>query len=93
MEIINTEFINCEDGAVYNSNAYMTIDNSSFINNSGEAIHANGEVNITNTEFINNTDRNSVYITDSANVTISDSLFVNTEIRQGKNVSCKFHCI
>ncbi|MCI7291995.1 MAG: hypothetical protein MR504_07370 [Methanobrevibacter woesei] len=87
MEIINTEFINCEDGAVYNSNAYMTIDNSSFINNSGEAIHANGEVNITNTEFINNTDRNSVYITDSANVTISNSLFVNTEIRQGKNVS------
>ena len=87
MEIINTEFINCEDGAVYNSNAYMTIDNSSFINNSGEAIHANGELNITNTEFINNTDRNSVYITDSANVTISDSLFVNTEIRQGKNVS------
>ena len=87
MEIINTEFINCEDGAVYNSNAYMTIDNSSFINNSGEAIHANGELNITNTEFINNTDRNSVYITDSANVTISDSLFVNTEIRQGENVS------
>ena len=62
MEIVSSEFINCDEGAAFNNgNGYMLVNGSNFVNNSGAGgsagaifSNSNSQLDIYDSSFINN---------------------------------------
>ena len=88
MEIVNSEFINCDEGAAFNNgNGYMLVNGSSFVNNSGAGgssgaifSNSNSQLDIYDSSFINNSAISSggaIFINGASDIYIENSEFTD----------------
>ena len=88
MEIVNSEFINCDEGAAFNNgNGYMLINGSNFVNNSGAGgsagaifSNSNSQLEIYDSSFVNNSAISSggaIFINGASDIYIENSEFTD----------------
>ena len=88
MEIISSEFINCDEGAAFNNgNGYMLVNGSNFVNNSGAGgsagaifSNSNSQLDIYDSSFINNSAISSggaIFINGASDIYIENSEFTD----------------